>query len=218
MINSRLVKQYGERMGLSLALGLVIATVFATPLGTFLHRLGIDFMLPARHNISGPLFKPEQSAVSVVVVDEETYRTPPFSNTPQVAWTPMLAKVLEQVDKGGAKVIGLDLIYPTTLDTKALLPGFDRPLNLVFFKIGRAGRLVLGETQLSKQILRPYRGQILAVGGPKNLRSLNIMVDSDGVVRRHPVSFALKDSSKTTPSFAAELHRSSPITLKWQLP
>ncbi len=178
--------------------------------GIYLHRLGIDFLLYARHAIFGPLFPPEQSSVVVVVIDEETYRTPPFSDTPKVAWTPMLARVLDKLNESGARVVGFDLIYPTTLDSRNLLPGFDKPLLKSFYKLGRAGpagragRLVLGETRLSRQTIRPYRGQVIAVGGPKNIRPLNLLLDADDVVRGYPAAFPTEGGGRVA-SFAAEL-------------
>ena len=78
--------------------------------------------------MQGPLFPPEQSDVMVVVIDEATYYSPPFTDKPQVAWTPYLAQVIEALDAAGPAAIGLDLIYPVTLDQADLLPGFDRPL------------------------------------------------------------------------------------------
>ena len=87
---------------MAFGLGILIAAIGTAPAGMFLHRLGIDILLPARHAAFGPLFPPARSAAVVVVVDEETYRTPPFSETPQVAWTPLLARVLDSIDAGRA--------------------------------------------------------------------------------------------------------------------
>jgi adenylate cyclase len=197
-------RQWRQRVTFAIGLGIGLGAMAFTPAGQFLNRLGIDFLLPARHAVSGPLFSPGESRVVVVVIDEETYATPPFSGTPRVAWTPMLAKVLDRIDAAGAAVIGLDMIYPTTLATRQLLPGYDKPLLQTFFKLGRAGRLVLGETRLSRQTIRPYRSQVIAVGGPGNVRPLNVVVDADQVVRSYPASFR-EESGGTVSSMAAEL-------------
>lgn len=176
------------------------------------HRAGVDLLLIGRHTFFGPRFTPQQSKVAVVVIDEETYRTQPFNNLPKVAWTPALARVIEKLHRAGAKVIGLDQIYPTSLDRRDLLPGFDKPMLKAFYKVGRAGRLVLGETRLSRQILRPYRGQIMAIGGTANLAPLNLLTDRDEIVRRHPVRF-VTESGQPRPSFAAELARRAGIAV-----
>ncbi|MGH6661228.1 MAG: CHASE2 domain-containing protein, partial [Rhodospirillales bacterium] len=187
-----------------MANGLVLGVVAAGPWADGIHRLGIDFLLPVRHLLFGPLYPPAQSPTVVVAIDEETFRTPPFSETPRVAWTPMLAKVLAAIDDAGARVVGLDLIYPTSLDRPGLLPGYDKPLLQALFKAGRAGRLVLGEVRLSQQSIVPYKGQQVAAGGPDNIRSLNLLLDADNVVRRHPASFA-DEAGGHVRSFAAEL-------------
>ncbi len=197
-----------RRRGLiAAALGLALALPASTSALDHLHRLGIDFLLPLRHAAFGPLFAAAESDVVAVVIDEETYGTPPFSQTPQVAWTPFLARVLEAVDGGGPKVIGLDLIYPTSLDRPGLVPGYDKPLLKAFLKIGRrAGRLVLGQVRLSQQTIAPYRSQVIAAGGAANLRPLNLLIDGDDVVRRYATGFATEGGG-VMPSFGAELAR-----------
>ncbi|HEX5007264.1 MAG TPA: hypothetical protein VFV70_09140, partial [Hyphomonadaceae bacterium] len=50
----------------------------------------------------------------VIAIDEETYRRPPFAGVPQALWTPQVATVLDAVLDGGAKVVGLDVIFSTS--------------------------------------------------------------------------------------------------------
>jgi adenylate cyclase len=134
--------------------------------------------------VQGPLFPAAQSDVMVVVIDEATYYSPPFTDKPQVAWTPYLAQVIDAVNAAEPAAIGLDLIYPVTLDQTDLLPGFDRPLLKSFLASGRSGRLVLGQARLSQQVIAPQRRQLVAAGGAANLRTLNLLLDADEVVRR----------------------------------
>ena len=89
-VRARDVYTWGRRIALALALGVASGALATTPGGAFLARLGIDFLLPARDWFSGPLFPPSESDVVVVAIDEETYRTAPFAETPRVAWTPMV--------------------------------------------------------------------------------------------------------------------------------
>ena len=186
--------------------GLLVGAVAAGPWADGLHRLGIDFLLPVRHLLYGPMYPAARSNAVVVSIDEETYRTPPFSETPRVAWTPMLAKVVAAVDRAGPRVIGLDMIFPTSLDRPELLPGYDKPLLRVLFEAGRAGRMVLGNVRLSQQTIDPYKGLRLAVGGAANIRPLNLLLDADNVVRRYPAAFP-DEGGGAIPSFAAELAR-----------
>ncbi len=183
----------------------VLAGLGSAPFSDYLARLSVDILIPLRHLVSGPLFPPEESDVVVVVIDEETYRTPPFTDTPRVAWTSFLATVLSAIDEAGPRVIGLDHIYPTSLDREGLLRGFDRPLLRAMYRAGRSGRLVLGKARLSKQEILPYKGQIRAVGGPKNVRTLNLLLDPDEVVRRYPAAFESEGGGPPVPSFGVEL-------------
>lgn len=191
-------------MLIALGFGFALGAGMAAAPADFLGRLSIDLLLPLRHYVYGPLFASNDSAVVAIVIDEETYRTPPFSDTPKVAWTPHLADIISAVAEGGAKVIGLDLIYPTSLDRRGLLRGYDRPLLRALVNVGRQGKLVLGELRLSQQPVSPYRGQIKAVGGPKNVRLLNFLLDADEVIRRYPKGFATENGA-TVPSFGVEL-------------
>ncbi|HYM32388.1 MAG TPA: adenylate/guanylate cyclase domain-containing protein [Candidatus Cybelea sp.] len=192
-------------------LAVVLGIAAATPPGDYLTRLGIDLLLPLRTWAQGPLFPPEASSVVVVAIDEQSYRTAPFSATPKVAWTPYLGRILEAIDGAGAKVIGVDDVFPTSLDQPDLLRGYDRPFLLSLAKVGRPGRLVLGEVRLSATSISPYRGQLLAAGAG-NVRLLNLLLDEDEVVRRYPAAWPTSDGKQVT-SFAAELARRAGATL-----
>src|SRR5262249_17657637 len=66
---------------------------------------------------SGP---PESSAVVVFALDEETFRTPPFDGTPTVTWTREIGEVLTAIIDGGARVVGFDIIFPTSIEQSAV--------------------------------------------------------------------------------------------------
>ena len=172
------------------------------PFTGFLNGFGLDFLLPfvAEQEQSNADSRP----VVIVVIDELTHNTEPFSETPQVAWTPYLAQALDTVSKAGAAVIGFDIIFPKTLSGPDLLPGYDRPFLHSLFTIGRAGRLVLSEVRLSDAPIEPYEGQIQAIGGRQNIASVHLTPDRDGVVRRYPASFALENGERID-SFANTL-------------
>lgn len=170
----------------------------------FLSRAGIDFMLPLRHALFGPLFAPAESAVVLVAIDEQTYHVPPFSDTPKAAWTPYLARLIDGVIAGGATAVGLDVVFPVTLDRPDLLPGRDRPFLVSLRKAADAGKVVLGEARLSREVLRPHPAQRLAVRGDGNIRLLNLALDEDDVVRSYIARYALEDGGGVT-SFGVEL-------------
>jgi len=191
-----------------LAAGVVALGVAASlwPRLDDLGRVGIDLLLPAAARLAKA--RPQSSEIALVVIDEATHRRPPFSETPEVAWTPYLATVLDAVGESGAEVVGLDIVYPKTLSGPELLPGFDRPFLAVLYEFGRDGRLVLGEVRLSAETIAPYEGQIQAVGGWDNVRPLHFTPDADGVVRGHADDFALDDGARVA-SLANELVKRS---------
>lgn len=148
---------------------------------------------------------PVASHVAIVAIDETTYRTPPFRDLPNALWTPDIARALDAVLEGGARVVGFDAIFPTSLER--VLPGFEKPYLATLLKWGRQGRLVLGKTQHRDVPLSPFPGQIFAAG-PGNVRSLNLYTDPDDVVRRLPTLFDIArpdGSSALEPSMSMEL-------------
>jgi adenylate cyclase len=190
----------------ALALGVIVGVLAALPQSRAFDRRGIDFLLPLRHQLFGPLFAPSQSDVVIVAVDEQTYKTDPFVNTPKVAWTPYFAYVIDAIDNAGAKAIGLDMVMPTTLDRPELLLGYDRPFLIALRNAADRDRMVMGETRLSGETLAPYAGQVMAVKGADNLRVVNTDIDDDDVVRRYWRSFANQEGGDQL-SFGVELAR-----------
>lgn len=201
-----LSRQWRRRLVVAAVLALAGGGLALLPPAPFLLRLGIDFLLPLRQALNGPLFAPAESDVVVVAIDEQTYRTEPFRNTPKVAWTPHLARVLEAVVAAAPKAIGFDLIYPTSLDRPELLRGYDRPFLVALRKAAERGLVVLGQAWLSGEAIAPYAGQIAAVKGHDNLRTLNLVVDPDNVVRSYFRAFADRGGGETL-SFGVELAR-----------
>lgn len=196
------------RYHLSVLVCLVFSAWIASPAADYWTRLGGDLFLPLTEMFYGE--GQGDSPVVLVVIDEVTHNTAPFSETPEVAWTPYLADLITAIDEGGASVIGLDMIFPKTIAGRGLAPGFDRPFLQALAKAGRAGKLVLAEARLSETPIRPYEGQVLAVGGAGNVRPVHLTPDQDDVVRRHPAVLPLENGENIA-SFAAELSARSGV-------
>ena len=189
---------------------LVCALASIVPPFNLIHGWSIDALTALRWHAFGPRRDPAASPVVVVAIDEETYRTPPFKGSPTVTWTTEIGRVLNAVIDGGAKVIGFDIVFSTSIEQSEIpfggdllggrMRGFDRDFLRSLAKGAAAGKVVLGE-QLGGD--GPSPGQRIAVGRQNNIRALNIVTDRDEVVRKVPLMFST--DGQQTPAMALEL-------------
>src|SRR5437868_8661447 len=84
----------------------LVAWLFSLPVFDRLNGLGIDSLFWLREQVSAPP-APATSPTVVIAVDEETYRQPPFKDTPYALWTPLMAEVVDGLVAADASVIGL---------------------------------------------------------------------------------------------------------------
>ena len=188
------------------------ALILAPPLNRF-RGLSIDILTWLRWRADIGTRHAGQSPTVVVALDEETYRTPPFVGTPAITWTPEIARVLNAIIAGGAKAIGFDIVFPTSIEQSeipfgdgmlgARLRGFDRDFLRTLALGAHEGKLVLGEAQHRDFPIMPSPGQRIAVGQGANIRSLNVYNDPDDVVRRIPLSVTVDGNPQW--SMAVEL-------------
>lgn len=177
-------------------------------LGAFdwLRGLSSDIAFWGRYHAFGKRYDPATSPTVVIAIDEETYRRPPFRDVPNVMWTPQLARVMRAALDGGAKVVGYDLILPTSVER--FVPGFDHDFLIALHDAARDGKVVLGKVQHQAKPISPFPGYSFAVGHQRNIRALNAIEDADGVIRRVPLWFRAVGSdgkSQIDPSMALEL-------------
>ncbi|ALG72548.1 guanylate cyclase [Azospirillum thiophilum] len=189
------------RLVLLSAVAPVVAALLALAVSPSLQGPSIDSLYWLRELLHGPRPAPDPSPVVVVGIDEETYRRPPFAGTPQALWGPRLGTVLGAMLDGGAAAIGLDLVHPTSVET--LIPGFERDYLLTLRRGGREGRLVLAKVQHQSAPLMPFRGYMIAAGAT-NVRSVNLVEDPDGVLRRVPVTLTVAGSNTGGPGTAGQ--------------
>lgn len=186
--------------------------VVLPPFG-FFHSWSLDVLTALRSKAFGMRLDPAASPVAIIAIDEETYETPPFKGSPTLTWTTEIGRVLDAVIDGGAKVVGFDVVFQTSIEQSEIpfgddlvggrLRGFDRSYLRSLAKGAAGGKIVLGEVLRSNGSIRPSPGQRIAVGQQKNIRPLNIYSDADDVVRRVPLTFP--GDSKPIPSMALEL-------------
>jgi class 3 adenylate cyclase/CHASE2 domain-containing sensor protein len=194
-------------------IAVVASTVTALPQFDVLRGLSIDVLTWLRWETVGHIHAPANSPTVVVSIDEETYRTPPFKDTPNVTWTREIGRVVTALVDGGAKVVGFDIIFPTSIEQSTIplgdgtlgdkVRGFDRDFLRALNAGARQGKVVLAEVQHSDDPVRPSPGQRFAVGQQRNIRANNLYDDPDEVVRRVPITFEV--DGKPVPSMPVEL-------------
>ncbi len=192
-------------------IALVAGAVFASPPLERLQGLSLDILTALRARLLGDDRDPASSPVVVLAIDEESYETPPFKDSPTMTWTRELGRVLTAVVDGGARVIGFDVIFKSSIEQSEIpfggesigsrMSGFDRDYLRTLRQASDAGKLVLGELQ-NDHPERPFPGQIFAAH-PQNIRALNVHTDSDDVIRRMPLAFIV--GGKPVPLMAVEL-------------
>ncbi len=195
----------------TMLIALVVGAVFTSRPLDILQGLSLDILTALRGRLIGDSRDPATSPVVVVAIDGETYDTPPFKGSPTPTWTREIGRVLGGIADGGAKVIGFDVIFPSSIEQSeipfgdgplgARLKGFDRDYLIALRQLSDGGKLVLGEILSNDHPDRPYRAQQLAVRN--NIRALNVHTDRDDVIRRMPLSFSI--DGQPVPAMAAEL-------------
>jgi adenylate cyclase len=194
-------------------IALVTGIVFASPALKVVQGLSIDALTTLRWEFFGNRRDSASAPVVVVAIDEESYQTPPFKGSPTLTWTREIGRVLTAIVDGGAKVVGFDIVFPTSIEQSeipfgdemlgARMRGFDRDFLRALAMTSSAGKTVLGEVQSRDQPIRPSPGQRAAVRQQSNIRALNVYTDSDDVIRRLPLTFLI--DGKPVPSMAVEL-------------
>ncbi|HYB57578.1 MAG TPA: adenylate/guanylate cyclase domain-containing protein [Alphaproteobacteria bacterium] len=188
------------------AITLAVSIGVAATAPSRLAGLSVDLLYWLRDRIVPVRSDPSASPTAVVAIDEETYHTPPFINYPTVLWTRELAGMLDALVAADARVVGFDIVFPASIEP--YVPGFDRDFLIALHNAAAKGKVVLGEVQHQKWPIHPFASQAFAVGGVKNIRSVNLFSDDDGVIRRVPLTFQRVDPNGGThsePSLPLEL-------------
>lgn len=195
------------------ALALAAGSLAASPPFGFLRGLSLDALTALRWRLFDNLHSPPESPTVVIALDRDSYSARPFEGTPTVMWTREIGRVISAVVDGGAKVVGFDVIFPTSIEQSQVLAdgetvgsrmrGFDRDFLRALATSARQSKLVLGEVQHGDDLILPAPGQRAAVGQQGNIRSLNVYSDPDGIVRRTPLM--LLANGVEVPSMSLEL-------------
>jgi class 3 adenylate cyclase/CHASE2 domain-containing sensor protein len=204
---ARISASTSARLGLA-----IIAALIGLLCGFALEKrlssgISFDTLLTLRHILLGDRHAPDASRVAVVTIDEATFTDPAFADTPMALWAPQFAQVLGAIDQAGATVIGVDLLFATTTMNIKGLRDHDKPLIAEFQRLGAQGRIVLAQANVGGKMTGPHRVFALVVGGQKNIRTIAVTADRDGVVRHVPLlqsGRSLSDPA-SVPAFALTL-------------
>ena len=173
----------------------------ATPPFDGLRGLSLDVLTALRWQRSATRTRPPSSPAVVVAIDEETYRTPPFEGTPSVTWTREIGRVLTAIIEGGAKVVGFDIIFPTSIEQSdmpfgdetlgARVRGFDRD----YLRALALGARATASSCSARSSITTSRS---ALAGPAHRRR---------PAAQHPRAQRLQRCRRRRPPPAAVLHR-----------
>lgn len=201
----------GRDIVAAILIALLAGAIFTSAPFQTLQGLSLDILTALRGKVIGDRRDPANSPVVVVAIDGETYDTPPFKGSPTQTWTREIGRVLGSITEGGAKVIGFDVIFPSSIEQSEIpfgdtsvgsrMKGFDRDYLIALRQISDSGKLVLGDILSNDHPEVPYRAQQVAVRN--SIRALNVHTDADDVIRRMPLSFSIE--GKPVPAMAVEL-------------
>jgi adenylate cyclase len=193
-----------------------IVAVLALMIGFITEReltlgLSFDALLTLRHAVFGDRHQGQPAKVVVVNIDEATFHAPGFDEQPFALWAPQFATVLDALDTAGARVIGIDLIFTTTMEK--VKPGHDRPLWASLGRLGAAERVVLAEAGFGERYLGQHKYFAALVGYQKNIRSVNVPIGVDGIVRYLPLWQGTSGTGTALPTFSPTLAQRAGVDL-----
>ncbi len=144
----------------------------------------------------------------IIGFDEATYLRQPFAGTPRVLWTPQIGEIFQAVLDSGALGIGLDVVFPTSPTKFVANKQYEKPYIQALRRGRKEGSVVIGALDIGgEKSLVPTPLQTWAVGKP-NIRSLNVTLDSDAIIRSVPRDVPLRDRDnriRLEKAFAAEI-------------
>ncbi len=167
------------------------------------YGLSFDALLTLRHMALGDRHPAADTDVVVVNIDQSTFDDPAFKEVPWGLWAPQFAVVLNALDQSGAKVIGADIIFSATAEK--VIRGHDTPLFEILHRLSAQERVLLAQTDAGNKIFGPNRFIQALVGYQKNIRSVNVPIALDGVVRHVPLWQRGAGASPEVPTFAPTL-------------
>ena len=189
------------------------ALLSALPPFNLIHGWSIDALTALRWELFGARRDPAAAPVAVIAIDEETYRDATVQGLADPDLDHRGRPGADRGLDGGAKVVGFDIVFPTSIEQSeipfgddsvgAKMRGFDRPFLRALAAGTAAGKVVLGEALRADGANRPSPGSGSRSAGRKTSARSTSISDPDDVVRRVPLTF--RGRGKPIPSMALEL-------------
>lgn len=184
----------------AIAVGVVVLS-WQRPDGLF-----YDALVRGWYRWAGPRPAPE---VVLAVIDEATLTD---AQRPLAQWQPQLAAALDVLARGGARVVGLDVVVTEKAAVDQHGVALDLSLLAALARHRERMPVVLAQTAASALIggtthLRPLQGAYGEVVGPERIGNVLLPLDEDGTVRRLPAAvsspFSLQIARAIAPEIAA---------------
>ncbi len=194
-------------------LAIVLAVVVAASLGLsqagWLERPE-NIYTDLWHQLAGLRYQPQH--VVIVSLDDRTLEE--HADDPLVVWTPHFARVIEVLQRAGARVIGLDYLYYVSIETwlkKLDLPATHPSLNYdgPFKRQLATGNVVMAanlgyDDRQQRRITLPIPSYFASLPhGINDVGLVNFFTEADGVIRHYMP--ALADASGQAALTFAEL-------------
>src|SRR5580658_7926113 len=153
-----------------LLFALIAGFVVSIPATNPMRGWSLDALTTLRWHAFGERRPPHASSTVVIVLDEETYSTPPFKGSPTLTWTGDIGRVVSAVIEAGARVVGFDVVFASSIEESqirfgddtvgAKLRGFDRDYLRALASGGRAGKIVWARPKAgaNRYLRQPDRG------------------------------------------------------------
>jgi class 3 adenylate cyclase/CHASE2 domain-containing sensor protein len=194
-----------HRWLLPFALAILIATLIASLASVWFAGPSLDTVLALRHAVAGDRHALGESPTAIIAVDDRTLARPDLKDIPFAFWGPQLGSALAAVHGAGPKGIGFDILLGATAE--ALVPGHDRDFIAALRSAAGDGTLVFSEAAVGGRSFRPHPVFVLAAGGAKNVRPVNVIADRDGIIRKVPLLLPAANGGAPVPGLGLELAR-----------
>ena len=191
----------------AIAVPVIVALALSLSMFDRMRGLSIDLLFLLRNSAMPSAARSTNDKVAVIAIDEATYYADvePFRGRPRVFWPQPLADVLKAVVTADAAVVGFDLIMPTSIRGIAKDSAPENNFIAALLLARKANKIVLGSVSFGDRSIVPHQSYQTRVRGKENIRSLNVVLDPDGVIRFVPLQARGEEPGSLVSTMSLEL-------------